>query len=149
LDVSAVDCGVECDHGRPAGGVPGDLHGVLDRLGARVEERGLLGARDRRDVDQALGQLDVGLVRHDREVGVQEAVDLGVQGLCDRGIGMPHVQAADSPRPVEEGVAVDIGDDAAVCVVDHERCQDALGLGDHALLALKNRAGLRSRQLRA
>jgi hypothetical protein len=30
---------VERDDRRAAGGVAGDLHGVLDRLGARVEQR--------------------------------------------------------------------------------------------------------------
>ena len=61
--------------GRPVATL-GDLDGVLDRLGAAVEERGLVRAGDRRAVEQALGELDVRVVRQDREVGVQEAVDL-------------------------------------------------------------------------
>ena len=43
---AAVEAGVERQHRRAAGGPAGDLDGVLDRLGARVEQRRL--ARRRR-----------------------------------------------------------------------------------------------------
>ena len=146
---AAVEGAVEADHGRAAGGQLRDLDRVLDRLGAGVEERGLLGAGDGRPFEQPLGQLDVGLVRHHREVGVQEAVDLGVQRGRHRLVGVPHVQAADAAGPVQEGVAVHVGDGDAVSVVDHDRQVDALRIGDHALLARQDLRRTRSRQLGA
>ena len=45
---AAMEGAVERDHRLAAGRVAGDLDGVLDGLGAGVEERRLLGARDRR-----------------------------------------------------------------------------------------------------
>ena len=134
---AAVEGALEGDHGGAAGRMPGDLDGVLDGLGARVEEGGLVRAGDRALRHQALGQLDVGLVGHDGEVGVQEAVDLAVQRLGDGGIRVADVQAADPARPVEEGVAVDVGDDAAVAV--------AITNGASRLLASATTRSLRAR----
>ena len=67
----------------------------------------------------------------------------------DGGVRVADVQAADAARPVEERVAVDVGDDTAVAVVDDERREERLGVGDHALLARDDRARLRARKLRA
>src|SRR5207344_712724 len=113
------------------------------------EERGLLGAGDRRPLDQPLGQLDVGLVRQDREIGVEEPVDLRVEGRRDARIPVAHVQAADATGPVEEGVAVDIGDRAALAPVDHHGGDERLRRCDDALLARDDRARFGPRDLGA
>ncbi len=83
---AAVERVREREHGGPAGRGARDLDGVLDRLGAGVEERGLDRSVDRRPLRQSLGELDVGVVRNDREVGVQEAVNLRVHAFGDRGV---------------------------------------------------------------
>ena len=146
---AAVERAVEGDHRLASRGVPGDLDGVLDSLGAGVEERGLLGARDRRPLEQPLGELDVGLVRQDREVGVEEAVDLGMQGRRHARVRVADVQAADAARPVEERVAVDVGDRAAGAPIDHHGRDEALRRGDDTLLARDDRARIRPRDLGA
>ena len=64
----------------PAGVQTRELDRVLDRLGARVEERGARLAGDRGERAEPLGELDVELVRDDGEVGVDEALRL----LLDR-----------------------------------------------------------------
>src|SRR5438094_768970 len=66
---SAVEAALEAEDGRPPGGGPGELHRVLHRLGPRVEQ-GDLAIRDARQFDQPLGELDIGLVGDDGEVGV-------------------------------------------------------------------------------
>ena len=140
---------LEGDHGLAAGGVAGNLDGVLDRLGARVEERDLLGPRDRRALDQPLGQLDVGLVRQDREIGVEEAVDLRVERRRDARVRVADVQAADTAGPVEERVTVDVRDRAARASIDHDRSDERLRGGDDALLARHDGARIRPRDLGA
>jgi hypothetical protein len=69
---------------------------------------------------------------------VEEAVDLGVQRRGYGLVGVADVEAADPAGPVEEGVAVDVGDGHAVGVVDHDRQVDGLGIRDDALLAREN-----------
>ena len=71
---------VEDDDARPAGRRARDLDGVLDRLGARVEEerlgRGVAGP----ELVEPAAEVDVRLVRPDHEALVEVAVDL----LVDR-----------------------------------------------------------------
>ena len=107
---AAVEGALEGDHGRPLRVRAGELDRVLDRLGAGVEERRLGGAGDRRDRDQPLGELDVDLVRDDREVGVREARELLLRRLDDARVRVADVQAADAAGEVDERVAVDVGE---------------------------------------
>src|SRR5439155_1544007 len=80
-------------------------------LGARVEERGLRRARERRERGKPLGVLDVDLVRDDREVGVEEARGLLLHRRDDARVGVADCEAADAACEVDEAVAVDIGDE--------------------------------------
>ena len=140
---ASVEAALECDHRRALGMRTRELDGVLDRLGARVEERGLHRAGDRRGRDEPLGERDVRLVGDDREVGVEEASRLLLHRLGDTCVRVPDVQAADAAREVDERVAVDVRQGCAVAVVDHDRDVDRERIGDDLRLALKDflRAG--------
>ena len=105
----------------PLGVEAGELDRVLDRLGAGVEERRLGGAAERGALEQALGELDVELVRDDREVGVREALELLLRGLDDARMRVPDVQAADAAGEVDERVAVDVGERRAAALVRDDR----------------------------
>ena len=128
---------LERDHGRAAGVEARELDGVLDGLGARVEEGRLGGPAEGREREQLLRELDVRLVGDDGEVGVGEAAELLLGGLDDAGMGMAGVQAADAAREVDEDVAVDIGQRRAAALVRDDRQHDRLRVRDHALLALE------------
>ena len=107
----AVEGVLEDDDGGPAGRGARDLDGVLDPLGARVDEQALLlGAAARRELGQPAADLDVGLVRADHEALVQVAVDLLVDRGDDRLEAVPRVLAGDPAREVEERPPVGIGD---------------------------------------
>ena len=67
---------VEHAHRVAAGRDPGDLDGVLDGLGAGVEQRALLGVVARGQLGEGLAHLDVAGVRRDHEAGVGEGRDL-------------------------------------------------------------------------
>ena len=58
------------------GVVARDLDGVLDRLGAGVDQERLLGVRAGRELAQQLADLEVGLVGGHREAGVQQLLGL-------------------------------------------------------------------------
>ena len=74
---------VERDDGLLAGVGAGDLDGVLDRLGAGVEQRDALRVVARGQPVELLADVDVPLVRGDREAGVGELGDLRGDGLDD------------------------------------------------------------------
>ena len=80
---SPVEGALEGDHRRALRVGARELDRVLDRLGARVEERRLRGLANRRERGQPLGELDVDLVRDDREVGVREPLELRLRRLDD------------------------------------------------------------------
>ena len=136
---------LERDHRRTLRVEARELDGVLDRLGAGVEEGGLGGAAERRERQQPLGELDVRLVRDDREVRVDEAGHLLGRGLEDARMRVAHVQATDAAREVDEDVAVDVGERGAAAFLRHDRDRDRLRVRDHARLALEDRGGARPR----
>ena len=74
---------VEDDHAGTAGGRARDLDGVLDRLGAGVDEQRLRRALSGPDLVELLGDGDVRLVHPDHEALVEVAVDLLVNGAHD------------------------------------------------------------------
>ena len=131
-----MEAALEGDHRRPARVAARELDGVLDGLGARVEERGLRRAGERRHREEPLGVLDVDLVRDHREVGVEEARGLLLDGGDDTWVGVADVETADAAREVDESVAVDVGDGRAASLRDHDREVEAERIGDDALLPL-------------
>ncbi len=141
---AAVEGSLERDHRRAAGVRARELDRVLDRLRARVEERRLRRAPERRDLDQPLGQLDVDLVRDDREVGVGEARRLLLHRLDDSRMGVADVQAADAAGEVDEGVAVDVGDRRAPPLRDDDREVDGQRIRHDAVLAGEDLLGART-----
>ena len=120
---------LEADHGLAPGVGPRELDGVLDRLGARVEEGGL-GPGDRGQLGEPLGELDVDLVGDDREVGVREAGHLVLRRCDHLRVGVADVEAADAAGEVEVRVVVDVGQGRAATLggddgeVDRQRVRD-------------------------
>ena len=112
---ASVERVVERDDRAAAGVIPGDLHGVLDGLGARVREHRLLRVLAGGERVQPLGELDVGLVRRDVEARVR--VELGLTGdrRDDLGGRVADVQHGDAGGEVDQAVAVDVLDDRARC----------------------------------
>src|SRR5207302_3950305 len=122
----AVEGILERDHAGPAGGVAGDLHRLLDGLGARVDEHHLLGDAARRDRAEALGEADVGLVREHVEGRVEHALRLRPDGRHHFGVVGARVESADAAREIDVAVAIDVdqggapgrGDEDGVLLVD-------------------------------
>ena len=94
---AAVEGALEGDHGGSLGVEPRELDGVLDRLGAGVEEGGLGGPAERRALEQPLGELDVGLVGNDREVGVRKRATCSVTASITRGCAWPTFRQPTPP----------------------------------------------------
>ena len=99
----------------------GDLHAVLDGLGARVDEHGLLREVAGGVLGEQFGDPHVLLVRRDREERVHDIAELtlrrgddGVVGVADRG-------DPDAGAEVDELVAVDVDEDGAVRALDEHR----------------------------
>ena len=93
---------VEDDDGVAAGVRASDLDGVLDRLGAGVEQHGLLGMVAGRQLGQQLADLDVRLVRGDHEAGVGELRDLLLHPADDLGRGVADAGHRDAGRHVDQ-----------------------------------------------
>ena len=91
----------------------GDLDGVLDGLGARVEQGALLRVVARGDAVERLGDGDVRLVRRDHEAGVGELGDLRLHGRDDLGVRVAERGHGDARAEVDERVAVGVDDDSA------------------------------------
>ena len=145
---AAVERALERDHALALRVQACELHGVLDRLGAGVEERAACLAADRRQRAEALRELDVALVRHDGEVGVQEAIGLLGDRLDDARVVVPDVRDTDAADEVDERVAVDVGDRRAARAVGDDRLVDDERARDRVPLALEDLAAARPRDLR-
>jgi len=121
---------------------PRDLDRVLDRLGAGVEQRRLLGVVTGGELGELLGDLDIAVVGRDHETGVGEPLHLVdhargdlLGGVADRGHG-------DAGPHVDEGVAVGV-DQHAAATGDDERGQTRRhAVGDVLLLGRQARLGL-------
>lgn len=141
---TAVVAVVEDDDRLALGVGAGDLDGVLDGLGAGVEEGGLLLVVARRQLGERLGDRDVALVRRDHEAGVGEVLQLG-GGAADHGLGGGADGGhGDTGTEVDEAVAVDVLDDAAVDLGGEHRQRGAHACGDD-----RGAAGLQLLRLRA
>ena len=135
---AAVERALEADHRRTTGVGARELHCVLDRLRASVEERRLPRPAERREREQPLGDVDVDLVRDDGEVGVEEPRRLLLHRLDDVRVRVPDVEAADAAGEVDERVAVDVGQRRATRLLDDDRQEDRQRLGNDPLLALED-----------
>ena len=121
---ATVERAVERDDALPLRVEARELDGVLDRLGAGVEEGAARLAADRRERAEPLGELDVALVRDDREVRVEEAIDLLGDRLDDARMVVADVRDADPADEVDERVAVDVGDRRAARAIGDDRLVD-------------------------
>ena len=142
---TAVVAVVEDDDRLAAGVRPGDLDGVLHRLGAGVEQRPLLGVVTGGDACQLLADLDVGLVRRDHHTRVGEGLQLGGRPPDHRLGAVAHAGHGDSGAEVDEGVAVHVLQDAAPRPLGEDGHHGPDPVGDRGLLAghqlLRLRAG--------
>ena len=105
---AAVKSAAERDDRRALRGVARDLDRVLDRLGARRQENGLLRRRSRRELVQRFGQRDVAFVRRDLEAAVRDLLELrGHRGLHVR-MHVPGVDHGDAAGEVHVAAAFDV-----------------------------------------
>ena len=139
---------LERDHALALRVEPRELDRVLDRLGARVEERAARLAADRRQRAEPLGELDVALVRNDREVRVEEAVDLLGDRRDDAGMVVADVRHADAADEIDERVAVDVRDRRSAGAIGDDRLVNDERMRDGTLLAREDLAAARARNLR-
>ncbi len=144
-----VEAALEADHRGPPGVRARELDGVLDRFGARVEERRLRRPVERRDGEQALGEGHADLVRDHREVGVEKARRLVLHGLDDLRMRVADVETADAAGEVDVRVAVDVGHRRPSPLGGDDRQIERHRLGDDTLLPLDDRAGAGPRHLGA
>jgi hypothetical protein len=142
---AAVERSLERDQRGPLRIEASELDRVLDRFRARVEERRLRGTVEGRDRDEPLGELDVVLVRNDREVGVEESRCLFLHRFDHARMRVPDVQAADAAREVDERVAVDVGEERPVPFGDGDRQDELERVGDDLCLARGDLARARPR----
>ena len=113
-EVGAPVVGVVEDRDRvPTGGDPGDLDGVLDRLGAGVEQRGLLGVVARRQLREGRADVDVAVVRRDHEAGVRERRHLLLDPRDHLRRRVAHAGHRDARPEIDQRVAVDVHEHAA------------------------------------
>ncbi len=141
---AAVERVVEDDHRRTAGRHARDLDGVLDRLGARVEQHRLLvGPAAGRELGEPPAHLHVRLVHPDHEALVHVLVDLGVHRIDDRGQVVAEVGTAEPAGEVDVLAPVGVPDPRALGPFDHQaRSRDAAG--DVALAAFLDALGCAS-----
>ena len=126
-----------------------ELDRVLDRLGAGVEEGAARRPADRDEGPEALGELDVALVGDDREVGVEEAVDLLGDRLDDARMIVADVRDPDSADEVDERIAIDVRDRGTARSIGDDRPVDDERVSHRVPLALEDLAAARARNLRA
>lgn len=135
------------DTGAP-GVLAGDLHRVLDRLGTRVHEHGLLGEVSGRVLGEQLGDPHVFFVRCDGEQGVGDLAQLSGGGLDDGRRRVTDRGHADARAQVDELIAVGIDQNGAVGPLDVDRqCRsDAHGHHGQASLVQRNALGAGDRR---
>ncbi len=93
---------IEHHDGIAAGGAARDLHRVLDRFGATVEQHRALGVVTGGQFRESLGDLDVPLVRGDHETGMGESPGLFPNCLDDSRIGGTDARDGDSGTEVDQ-----------------------------------------------
>ncbi len=138
---------VEGNDGVPAGGEPGHLDGVFDSLGAGVEQHGALLVVARGEAVQLLGDGHIAFVGRDHEAGVGEVLHGFLHSTDDGGVRGADARHGDAGAEVDEGVAVDVVDDAAVGVGDEDRNARRNARGDDRFAALGQGDGLGAREV--
>ncbi len=140
---------VERDDSLPLRVEPRELDRVLDRLGACVEECGASLTADRRKCTQALGELDVALVWHHREVRMEEPIHLIGDRLHDSRMVVTDVRHTNASDEVDEGIAVDVDDRRAARAIRDDRLVDDQRMGDGVLFTFEDLAAAGTGNLRA
>lgn len=130
-----------------AGVLARDLDGVLERLGARVDEHDLLRVVAGGVLHEQLGDANVGLVGRHGEERVREAADLLPHRLDDGVVSVADRRDADAAAQVDEVVAIDIDGDGAVRPVDVDGQRRADAGGDDGQSALVQLARARAGDL--
>ena len=126
----------------------GDLHRVLDCLGAGVEQRRALLVIAGCDAIEGLAYLDVTGVRGDHEAGVGEVGNLTRHPLDDIGVRVADRGNGDAGAEVDHRVAIDVDEHAAAGLDDEHRPAHA-DAGRHCLgLAREQCLRLRARDAR-
>ena len=138
---------LECDHAVSSRVEPGELDRVLDRLGARVEERTPGRSRDRDERSEPLGQLDVTLVRNHGEIGVKKSRGLFRDRLDDARVVVPDVRDSHATDEVDERVAVHIRDGRAEGFSGDDRPVHDEGACNGVPFPLEDLASARARNL--
>ncbi len=132
---ATVEATFEGDDGRAARVEARELHRVLDRFGAGIEERRTRATADRRKCGETLGELDVAGIGQDGEIGVEEASGLLGDRLRDARVAVPHVDDAHATCEIDEDVAIDVGDRGTVRALHEDGQVDAQGRRDRSLFA--------------
>ena len=145
----AVECALEREDRLSLRVEARELDGVLDRLGAGVEERSTRLPGDRSQRAETLSELDVALVRDDREIRVEKPVGLLGDRFDDAWIVVADVRHADASDEVDERVAVDVGDGRPARAIGDDRLVDDQRTGDSVPLALEDLAATRAGNLGA
>jgi hypothetical protein len=100
----------EGDDRRTAGGVAGDLDGVLHRLGAGGDENRLLVEPAGQHAVQPLRQPHIALIGNHLVAGVGKAVELRLDGLDHLRVAVASVDDGDARREVDVAATLDIPD---------------------------------------
>jgi hypothetical protein len=131
----------------PLGVRPGDVDGGFDRFGPGVHEHGLLGEVAGARPVEHLGRLDHRLVGRDDGAHVDELVGLILDGVDHRLGCVAHRQHPDAAGHVDEGVAVDVGDERPVGGLDGDRGEFGVPVGSGGLAPGEDGGALRSGDL--
>ena len=128
----------EGDDRRAAGGVAGDLDGVLDRLGAGGDEDRLLVELAGQHAVQPLGQPHIALVGHDLMAGVGETVELRLDRRDHLRVAVAGVDDGDAGREVDVAAALDIPDLGVLGAIGIDLRGHADAARDRLVLAFGN-----------
>ena len=135
---------LEGDDGGPACRVARDLHRILDRLRARVDQHHLLVDCSGRDFAEALGQAHVRLVHQHVEGGVKHPARLLPDRLHHLGMVGARVERADAAGEIDVPVAVDVGNGGARRRSGEDRMLLIEAAGDILLAQLHQLSGSRA-----
>ena len=95
-----------------------NLDGVLDRLCAGGDEKGLLGIAARRQRHQLFGQFNQGFVGQHLETGVRHPIQLRLDGLDDLRMRVTGVEYRDAAHEIEVAAPFDVPDLGALGTLD-------------------------------
>jgi len=142
-----VVCVLEGDHGGAAGVRASDRDGVLHRFGTTVEQGGAFLVLAGSQPVEGLAHLYVALVGRNHEAGVGEARHLLLHRGHDTGRRVADADHRDAGPEVDEGVAVDVHDDAAAGSLDEDRQRRGDPAGHHLVAPGEQLAGARAGNL--